>query len=140
MADHVQEQIEVLLRHLAVEDDLVFDVCAAAGEQRLRLAAIDENWRSTLQRRAGCEPVFLENVIDVFRGDACFDRGIANVAGLESVSTDSVARCVSTTGNGRGAKLYACACLQVGCATENGLCFRVGDEPWIRRSRSRSGN
>src|SRR5262245_25428019 len=123
-----------MLRHLAVEDDLVFDVCAAAGEQRLRLAPIDENGRSTLQRRAGREAVFLQDVIDVFRRDAGFDGGVTNVAGLESFSTNSVARCIATTRNGRRPKLDARTGLQVSRAAENRLCFRVGDESRICES------
>src|SRR5262249_42150018 len=140
MADDVQQQVEVLLRHLAVEHHLVFDVRAAAGEQRLRLAAVHDNGRTTLQRRARREPVFLENVIDVFRRNASFDGRITNVAGLESLSTTSVARCIATTRNGRRTKLDARPCLQVRRAAENRLCFRVGDESRIRESRWRRGN
>src|SRR5262245_50340310 len=48
VADHVDQQIEILLRHLAVDDDLVLDVHVAAREQRLRPAAVNENWRTNL--------------------------------------------------------------------------------------------
>src|SRR4051812_37206041 len=107
MANEVHEQIEVIVGHLAVEDDLVLDVHVATGDLRPRAAFLDEHRRTTFERRAGRESVFLEHVIDVFPRDARFDGGVANISRLESIATHRVSIGVPPSSNRHWSRLDA---------------------------------